>query len=77
MQKTLSDAHALFTQSLKDAGKAHATVIAYSKDIEQLVEFVGKKGKANVDEVSDIDINEFKDLLKKQRYTGKSISRKL
>ncbi len=77
MQKTLSDAHALFTQSLKDAGKAHATVIAYSKDIEQLVEFVGKKGKANVDEVSDIDINEFKDLLKKQRYTGKSISRKI
>lgn len=77
MQKTLSDAHALFTQHLKDSGKANATVIAYSKDIEQLVEFVGKKGKGNIDEVSDTDINEFKELLKKQRYTGKSISRKI
>ncbi|MCB9801026.1 MAG: tyrosine-type recombinase/integrase [Pseudomonadales bacterium] len=77
MQKTLTDAHALFTQHLKDSGKAHATVIAYSKDIEQLVEFVGKKGKGTIDEVSDTDINEFKELLKKQRYTGKSISRKI
>lgn len=77
MQQTLSDAHALFTQSLKDAGKAHATVIAYSKDIEQLLDFVSKRGKAHVDEVSDVDINEFKEVLKKQRYTGKSISRKI
>lgn len=77
MQKILSDAHALFTQHLKDSGKAYATVIAYSKDIEQLVEFVGKKGKGSIDEVTDTDINEFKELLKKQRYTGKSISRKI
>ncbi len=77
MQKTLTDAHALFTQNLKDSGKAHATVIAYGKDIEQLVEFVGKKGKGTITEVTDTDINEFKELLKKQRYTGKSISRKI
>ncbi len=74
---TLTEAHQLFTQNLQDQGKAHATVIAYSKDIEQLIEFLGQKGKAQPSEVSSDDIDEFKDQLKKQRYTGKSISRKI
>lgn len=77
MQQTLVDYHQQFTQHLKDSGKAYATIIAYSKDIEQLVEFVGKKGKSQVVEVVSDDIDEFKELLKKQRYTGKSISRKI
>ena len=77
MQIHLSDAQAKFTQSLQDNGKAHATVIAYSKDIEQLVDFVNKQGKTLTDEVTSEDIDQFKELLKKQRYTGKSISRKI
>ena len=77
MSKTLLDAQALFTESLKKAGKAHATVIAYSKDVEQLVDFVTKLGKSQIDEVTSEDIDEFKVLLNKQRYTGKSISRKI
>ena len=77
MSKTLLDAHALFTDSLKKAGKANATVIAYSKDVEQLVDFVTKLGKTQIDEVVSEDIDEFKVLLNKQRYTGKSISRKI
>ncbi|PIR61901.1 MAG: hypothetical protein COY81_04050 [Candidatus Pacebacteria bacterium CG_4_10_14_0_8_um_filter_43_12] len=75
---TLQAAHQQFVQNLKDSAKAHATVIAYSKDIEQLVEFALKeKNKTEVDQVTDADIEEFKELLKKQRYTGKSISRKI
>ena len=77
MQKTLLDAQVLFTQNLKKAGKANATVIAYSKDIEQLVQEVAKKGKTQVDEVLSEDIDDFKAVLSKQRYTGKSISRKI
>lgn len=77
MSKTLLDAQALFTDSLKKAGKAHATVIAYSKDVEQLIDFVSKIGKSQIDEVVSEDIDEFKVLLNKQRYTGKSISRKI
>ena len=77
MQINLSDAHAKFTQSLQDNGKAHATVIAYSKDVEQLVDFVNKQGKTLIDEVISDDIDQFKELLKKQRYTSKSISRKI
>lgn len=74
---TLTDAHAKFIDSLRNSGKASATVIAYGKDIEQLVDFVSKKGKLQVEEVLAEDINEFKEVLVKQRYTGKSISRKI
>lgn len=77
MSKTLADAQALYEDHLRGEGKANATVIAYTKDIEQLIEFVGKKGKTQVDEVNQHDIEEFKENLKKLRYTGKSISRKI
>lgn len=77
MSTNLKDAHIQFTQFLRSSGKAHATVIAYSKDIEQLVEFVQKKGKVEIAEVISEDIDEFKELLKKTRYTSKSISRKI
>jgi site-specific recombinase XerD len=77
MSKTLIEARELFTQQLRSSGKANATVIAYSKDIEQLIDFVTKQGKSNAPEVNEEDINSFKETLKRQRYTGKSISRKI
>ena len=64
---TLVDAHTKFIDNLRNAGKANATVIAYGKDIEQLVDFVSKKGKLQSEEVSSEDINEFKEVLSKQR----------
>ena len=73
----LVDSHAKFEQFLRESGKASATVIAYSKDIEQLIEFVGEKGKTLVAEVTADDIDEFKNILKQRRYTSKSISRKI
>jgi site-specific recombinase XerD len=73
----LTDSHAKFEQFLREAGKANATVIAYSKDIEQLIEFVAEKGKTLVAEVTADDIDEFKNILKQRRYTSKSISRKI
>lgn len=77
MQLTLTETRAQFDQHLRDSGKASATIIAYSKDIEQLADFVTKKAKNLVTEVTSEDIDEFKELLKKQRYTSKSISRKI
>lgn len=77
MSVTLNELQAQFQDQLKADGKAHATVIAYSKDIEQLVDFVSQRGKNQADQISSEDIDEFKELLKKQRYTGKSISRKI
>jgi site-specific recombinase XerD len=78
MQQTvLVDAHIKFEKSLREKGKANATVIAYSKDIEQLVQFVGDKGKTLVAEVTADDIDAFKSDLKQKRYTSKSVSRKI
>lgn len=77
MYTNLVDAQVKFTQHLEKNNKAHATVLAYSKDIEQLVDFFGKRSKTLVSEVLAEDIDEFKELLKKQRYTSKSISRKI
>lgn len=77
MQLNLSDSQAKFTQFLQTQGKANATVIAYSKDIEQMNDFVSTQGRAFINEITSEDINQFKELLKKQRYTAKSISRKI
>jgi len=77
MLVSLKDAQQQYTTFLVSAGKANATVIAYTKDVEQLVEFIQKKGKFEIAAVSTEDIREFKSLLKKQRYTDKSISRKI
>lgn len=77
MSHLLTDTHSQFTTFLGSEGKAQATVIAYGKDIEQLIDFVSKKGIANAEDVTPEHIDEFKELLKKQRYTGKSISRKI
>ncbi len=76
-QNSLLDLRAKFTQSLESSGRAHATVIAYSKDVEQIIQFLTEKGKTALPDISADDIEEFKELLKKQRYTGKSISRKI
>lgn len=77
MYTNLVDAQVKFSENLEKNNKARATVLAYSKDIEQLVDFLGKRGKTLVDEVRAEDIDEFKELLKKQRYTSKSVSRKI
>src|SRR5260221_6607172 len=77
MNESLSDLHLRFTQYLENSGRAHATVIAYSKDVEQIVQFLAANSKTSVEEVTSDDIELFKELLKKQRYTAKSISRKI
>lgn len=77
MPKLLTEAQETFVQHLKASGKAYATVIAYGKDIEQFNDFLSKSGKIHLSEVVSENIDDFKDLLYKQRYTGKSISRKI
>jgi len=77
MQKLLTDLHAQFVENLREAGKASATILAYGKDVEQMNEFLAKRSKSYPEQVEFDDIEEFKKLLKKQRYTAKSISRKL
>lgn len=77
MALPLRDSHAQFLAHLKQSGKAQATVIAYSKDIEQLIESLEETGKQDVSQITAADIEQFKEGLKKKRYTSKSVSRKI
>jgi site-specific recombinase XerD len=52
-------------------------VIAYAKDVEQILQFFEHNEKRTFEIVTSQDIEDFKEILKKQRYTGKSISRKV
>lgn len=77
MHTSLLDAQEKYRKHLQGAGKAQATVIAYSTDVEQVIDFLSKRGKTLLAEVVADDLEAFKALLTKQRYTSKSISRKI
>lgn len=73
----LTSARKKFIDSLKTKGRAEATIIAYSKDIEQLVDYLERNSKVNVHEVSKGDIDNFLKHLSDANYTKKTISRKI
>jgi site-specific recombinase XerD len=77
MSQHIAQLHQRFTKYLEASGRAHATVIAYSKDVEQIVQYLSEQQKGNPADVTTEDIDAFKELLKNQRYTAKSISRKI
>ena len=75
--KTLRTAQKKFIEYLKKQGKASATIVAYGKDIDQFSEYLGKKQISRVTSVLSEHIENFKDYLAENKYTPKSISRKL
>ena len=76
--KKLEEAHSEFVNHLKGKKRASATVLAYGKDIEQLIKYLAEElKKAQVHEVKAEDIRTFLSKLEKTGYTQKSISRKL
>jgi len=72
-----NNAHKEFVEHLKGRRRSSATILAYGKDIQQLIEFLDELKKAHVHEVAADDIQAFLAKLKKNGYTPKSISRKL
>ena len=75
--KQLTTTQKNFIGYLKKHGKASATILAYGKDIEQLVEFLQKKQITQVTSVLAEHIEEFKEYLADNKYLAKTISRKL
>src|ERR1700704_1226871 len=73
---TLRDAHQQFIGHLKGRGRATATILAYGKDIEQLVSHLDGKGKSDPISILTTDLQEFMNKLANEGYTTKSISRK-
>lgn len=73
----LKEIHEKFLKHLKDNDRANATIIAYSKDTEQLISFLAERSKFLPNEVLKEDLDGFLEKLEKEAYTPKSISRKI
>lgn len=73
----LRDAHEQFKKYLKDNKHSNSTVIAYGKDIDQLVGFLEELQKAQVHDVKKEDLEAFLAKMNKEGYTPKSVSRKI
>ncbi|MBI3443493.1 tyrosine-type recombinase/integrase [Candidatus Woesebacteria bacterium] len=66
-----------FVKNLTEKKRSPSTILAYKTDLEQLVEFLNGKNKSLPTQVSQTDLEEFRDSLLAQKYTPKSVSRKL
>lgn len=76
-QVKLADAGSQFKDFLKEKGHSTSTIVAYGKDIEQLVDFMSELQKHEVTEVTHEDLEAFLAKMQKEGYTPKSISRKI
>src|SRR3989344_3623397 len=66
-----------FMSHLEEKRRSPSTVLAYRADLEQLVDFLKDKNKVLPSQTSATDIETFRDSLLSQKYTAKSVSRKL
>lgn len=66
-----------FKDYLKKQNRALATIVAYTKDIDQLISFLTDLGKKTVKEVQKDDLEAFLKKLTQDGYTLKSLSRKI
>jgi len=73
----LQDASIQFRKYLKENNRSSSTIIAYGKDIDQLVSFLQEFHKLHVHEPKKEDISAFLAKMLKSNYTPKSVSRKL
>jgi integrase/recombinase XerD len=73
----VKDAHLEFKKYLGANKHSTSTIVAYSKDIEQLVDFLKGIPKNHVHEATKEDLEAFLAKMSKNGYTPKSISRKL
>ena len=73
----LSAAHKQFVDYLSGLRRAHATILAYSKDIDQLMGFLKDLGKKSASDVEKVDLEAFLKKLSVDGYTPKSLSRKI
>ena len=73
----LDQLHKDFISDLQTKGRSESTIIAYGKDIEQLLTFLKQEGITSPNDVTLENLESFKASLEKKDYTPKSISRKI
>lgn len=69
--------HTDFVNTLRKKSKSESTVIAYAKDIEQLLNSFSQRGLGEIKQITLEDLEAFKISLQEQKYTPKSVSRKI
>ena len=73
---TLKDTQQQFIGHLKGRSRSTATILAYGKDVDQLVVYLQGLEKIEPNQVTLEDLRLFMEKLSKEDYTAKSISRK-
>lgn len=76
-ENTLKSLLPNFINNLKEKQRSPSTILAYRADIEQLLDFLGKKQKVLASQIMETDVSSFRDSLLNEKYTPKSVSRKL
>jgi site-specific recombinase XerD len=76
-QDTIKNLLPKFIESLKTKERSPATVLAYRSDLSQMVDFLIKKERVLPDQITSSDLDSFRDTLLADKYTPKSVSRKL
>jgi len=76
-QDTFKNLLPKFTKALEEKGRSPSTILAYRADLEQLIEFLQGKNKVITGDARPADIEAFRDSLLADKYTPKSVSRKL
>ena len=76
-QETLKNLLPKFIDSLKEKKRSPSTILAYRADLEQLTSFLQGKSKVLPNQVESADLETFRDTLLAEKYTPKSVSRKL
>jgi site-specific recombinase XerD len=66
-----------FIHNLESRNRTESTIIAYSKDIEQLLNFLSKDGINSLGDVNSESLEKYKQNLQDNNYTPKSVSRKI
>lgn len=73
----LQEVREKFIKALEEKGRAQATVLAYGKDIQQLIGYFQKEKITEIKAIKEENINGYLETLRKDNYTDKSISRKI
>lgn len=76
-QEPLKNLLPTFIQDLKEKGRSPSTILAYRADLDQLTSFLTRKNKVLTEQVRPDDLESFRDTLLAEKYTPKSVSRKL
>jgi site-specific recombinase XerD len=76
-KETLKNLLPKFIKDLENKGRSPSTILAYRADLEQLVDFVEKKQKPYPESIGQEVIEAFRDTLLADKYTPKTVSRKL